>query len=55
MGRVVTVFIQTPVVSRVLNTGNSFFISLGSPLVALEMGIFELTKDCSVSEKMELK
>ena len=50
-----TVFIQTHVVSRVLNTENSFFISLSSPLVALEMDIFELTKDCFMSEKMELK
>ena len=31
------------------------FISLGSPLVALERGIFKLTKDCLMSEKIEPK
>ena len=54
MARVVTVFIQTPVLSRVLNTGKSY-ISLGGPLVALEKEIFKLTKGFSMSEKIELK
>ena len=48
---IVKVFIQTPVVSRVLKL---VFISSSSPLVALERDIFKLTKFCLMSEKIEM-
>ena len=55
MGRIVKVSIQTPVVSGNVGNRKLLFISLGSPLVALERDIFKLTKGCLINERKKLK
>ena len=57
MGRVVTVVIQTSVVSylRSVKYLKLLFISSGSPLVALERDIFKLTIGCLMGVKIEPK
>ena len=49
MGRVVTVFYPNPCRVKSGENRKLLFISLGSPLVALEKDAFKLTKDCLIT------
>ena len=55
VGRVITVFYSNPCSIKSVEYLKLLFISLGSPLVALERDIFKLTKGCLMSEKTKPK